>query len=226
MKKRTLFFLFIIILQSVNAQQLIEKSKTILQLKNGLELHCYKAFSFNSTEIDNYYFTPVNIHFAITDSGEKAHSLMVYKDANNQIKGGIMHWILSWGIDQNSINEARIQLKSRRGNKAYLVGSVMPEKSDIMTDFEILGSSQLAKLLQTSVVSQGKVPLISNAKIAVAFRFSKDGASKIKELMSTYSEQKTTYVIMRFTLILKKTNGRLYKKQIQIKKNLQNLLYQ
>ncbi len=225
MYKIRFFVLFIFLIKISIAQQLIEKSAVHLRLQDGLVLTCYKANSLQNTGMNHYYYVPVNIRFSNTNSGDKAYSIMIYKDKNNQIKGGIMHWLLSWGVSRQQLAEARRKLKTLKGKNAQLEGAVLPDKTNTGTDFEITGNTSLAGILQAAVVSRGNVPLVSNAKMAIAFKFSKKEASGIEKLFSNYREQKNTYVTMRFLLHFKKPDGNMYDKELSVKQNLQNLLY-
>lgn len=209
-------------LQSIQAQLLLENSKQTIRLKDGIELNCYKAYSMTTIDSDAYYYLPTNINFPITKSGDKSYSLLVYKDENEKIKGAIMHWLVSWGLSKSQKNEAQLLLKSKAGSNAKLMGVVLAEKNK--DDFEIQGKNKLSEILNKALASKGNVPLTPNSKIAVAYKFTKEDALKIDELFHNRKEQNETYIIMRFLVSFKKSNGSIYKKTIIIKQNLQTLI--
>ena len=211
-------------LQSIHAQLLLENSKQTLVLKNGVKLNCYKSHSTNVNTNDSYYYLPTNIHFSITKTGDKSYSLIVYKDNNREIKGGIMHWLVTWGLTNKQKEEAQLLLKSKVGGKAKLMGAVLSEKDNSKQDFEIRGTNELSKVLNRSMVNRGNVPLIPNSKIAIAFKFSKEDAQNIDDFFVNYNEKKATQISMQFVVSFKKSNGIIYKKNISIQQNLQNCL--
>lgn len=224
LKQTYKLILFLLLVQNSDAQQLIENTKLSFQLKDGTVLNCYNPYSMNGETNNTYYYLPTNIHFVNVQSGEKSYALLVYKDENEQIKGGIMHWILSWGLNSAQNEEAIAILKSKRGSSANLIGAVLSEKDQSKADFQIMGTNQLSKILNTALVERGSVPLVSNAKLAVAFKFTKEEAKSINDLFTRYNEQKETSIQMQFLVTFKKQNGKNYKKNVLIKQNLQALI--
>jgi len=219
----TLLFI-VLFFQHAIAQQLLENTKLSLRLRDGIELNCYKPFSMNDNTKSSYYYLPTNIHFSTNPQGEKSHSLIVYKDENEQIKGAIMHWLLSWGLNKNQKEEASALLKVEVGNDANLIGAILAEKDQSKADFEIIGNNQLSKILNTAMVNRGNVPLIANSKIAIALKFTKDEAIHIHDLFTSSKEQKETNIQMKFLVSFKKPTGRTYQKNITISQNLKSLM--
>jgi len=222
-KWTTYGFFFLMLFQNSFAQQLIENSKLSLCLNNGIEVECYESFSFN-TKSNEYYYLPTKLHFTETKSGDKSLSLLIYKDKNDKIEGAIMHWLLSWGLSSVEKNELSNLLKAKIGEEAKLMGAVLMVKSESKPDFEILGSNKLSPLLSLNTVNRGKAPNIANASMAIAFSFDKDEASTLENVFHDKKEQRTTNIVMRFTASFKKTNGQFYKKNIELKQNLQTLI--
>lgn len=221
MKQRLTYYLIlnILLLQSVYSQVLQENTKVNLQLDEGIELVCYQS----NTDVNSYYYLPVNMHFSIAKTGGKEYSLLVYKDENQIIKGGIMHWLLTWGIKKEQKLKAEALLRLKTGKETKLMGAVLAERST-SNNFEIQGNSKLSKLLNKTMVNKGNTPLIPNSKIAIAFNFSKDQATSINSLFENKNELKQTYVSMHVLVSFIKTNGKIYKKNITIKQNLQTLI--
>jgi len=221
--KYHLLIIILLISKVVNAQNLIETSELQLSLKDGTKLYCYQPYSMGKNTTNTYYYLPTNIHFPTTKSGKKSYSLLIYKDDTEEIKGGIMHWLLTWGLSQKQRKEAENMLKSKVGPNATLMGAVLPESVSGKDDFEIKGSNKLSQILRASIVNRGKTPLLSHSKIAIAFKFSKGNAIQIKDLYENKKEKKETYILMHFLVSFKKHDGRITRKIITIKQNLQSL---
>lgn len=215
--------LLMLLFQTSNAQQLIESTELIFRLKDGSEINCYKSYSMNGETTNSYYYLPTNIHFSTTKSGDKSYSLIVYKDENEQILGGIMHWLVTWGLSAKQKEEVRLLIKSKVGSNAKFMGAVLPEKDTSKDDFEIIGTNKLSIMLNSAMVNKGNVPLIPNSKIAIAFKFTKEQAIKINDLFTNYKEKKATQISMRFLVSFKEINGRTFKKNIIITHDLLTL---
>ena len=211
------------VIQNTDAQTLIASSELKIETKDGTELICYNPYSMSRNTRNSYYYLPTNIHFSTTKSGAKSYSLLVYKDGNEQVEGGIMHWLLTWGLTKDQRMEAERILKSKVGKDALLMGAVMAEKSTSYS-FEIQGTNRLSKLLKIAIVSKGNTPLIPNSKIAIAFKFSKKQATSINNLFGNPNELQQCVVLMHFLVSFKKVNGKIYKRDITIKQNLQTIL--
>lgn len=222
-------YILILLLCSSNAlksQNLYADEYEDFTLADGLEIRVHKKWGLNS-DTNQYYYIPVNLKFSTTKNMEPEFSFLTYK--NGEItEGAIMHFLMSWGLTKNQLNEAQDSLIVIKGEDAKLMGGVLPEVVDANIGFTIEGKSSLVQILNESKVSIGKTPAMSNTKIAASFQFKKEDAEIINEVLDENgSDLKNISISITYILNFRKNDSRIYcKREHKLKKNFYELLNQ
>ncbi|XLS29591.1 hypothetical protein ACJD0Z_01940 [Flavobacteriaceae bacterium M23B6Z8] len=187
------------------AQLLEEDSKKQITLAEGLVVTFAKKVSgYDSTE-EAYFYLPVNLTFSMGKKGVPEFSWLTYREGN-EISGGVLHFLVRWGLDKNQLKEADSLLKSALGEDILLMGGVMPEASFTQQKIAIEGTSKLAKILQNSKATFGKTALLPNTKMAASFHMNANDAEDFELLLNNDDELTKTFLIVSFQLKFRKPN--------------------
>jgi hypothetical protein len=159
------------------AQQLDDKSKTEVILSDNTHLILYKAYS-SGQDANIYYYLPVNLH--VSFNGNKPEiSLLLYND--NENKGGILHFLLSWGLTRLQEEEARNLLNKKLNDTTMIAGSVLADAAPV--SFKITSDDGIAGILRGALTQNSQVPLIPGSKLAASFKLSDKEAILINEVI-------------------------------------------
>ncbi len=191
---------------SNSASQVLHSDSLMdITLSDGLKVSfAKKANSFESVE-EAYYYLPVNLTFSTSKKGDPEFSFMAYKEGR-EISGGVLHFLVRWGLTSNQLKEADSLLKVVSGEEIVLMGGVMPEPSVPQGTISIEGSSKLATILKNSKATLGQVALLPNTKMASSFHLSRDDAKNFERLLNDNDELKQTLLVLAFELKFRKSN--------------------
>lgn len=131
-----------------------------------------------------YYYLPTNLRISFKEASTPEFLFMAWKnEGSTQIDGGILHWLLTWGLTKNDEKFVRDFLIAKVDSNAVLKGVLTftaPNK------YQFLGkNTELIALLQRSLSSGGIIPSEPSGKSASSFRFSTEDARTIEQLIHT-----------------------------------------
>jgi hypothetical protein len=210
---------------SLSAQLLDAANITSIQLSEGTQLNIAKKISgFDQVE-EAYYYLPANLNFSRSKSNEPEFSYLTYKEGE-EITGGILHFLIKWGLTRDQLKEADSLLKNVKGNEAILMGAVMPEAETPLQSFTVEGDSKIAGILNNSKSTIGKVALLPHTKMAASFHINKEDALPLQQMLQNNSgELEEVYLVLNFKLKFKEPNKPgIVIAPYQIKENFKNLL--
>ncbi|WP_340200863.1 hypothetical protein [Ascidiimonas sp. W6] len=185
------------VLEMENIQQFILADGTHIKIAK-------KRSGFDETE-EAYYYLPAKIDFSKSKQGAPEFSFLAYKQGG-EITGGILHFLVQWGLDKNQLYEADSLLKAKQGTKAILMGAVMPEASVPAKNIRVEGNLQMAQILNNSKSTKGKVTLLPHSKMASSFHLSRADAISFQKLLSDNNNLKNTFLVFDFQLKFKEAN--------------------
>jgi hypothetical protein len=126
---------------------------------------------------NRYYYLPVGLRLGARQDGTPEFLFLKYTTeksaAQGGLSGGLMHFLMEWGLTPKQEQELRSRLKTQ--HKAVLVGAV-PLQDAEEASFQIISASLSDKELAPALVMSGKAPLIPGGKAAAASRLSPEGA--------------------------------------------------
>ncbi len=216
-------FLMLFITLNCIGQILLKESEITLNLKNSIEVKCYQKYIDN--DFNSYYYIPVNLRFSKNNKSKPEFSFLLYKDKNNNPQGGIMHWLLTWGLTKTQLLEANKLLKLSKGNKAKIVGSVFPELFHEKREIIIEGKSKQAQIIKKSATNFGKIPTLANSKSASSFNFNSGDALEIQNTLKSPIKLKEIIISMCFKLQFKSSQTHsLITEKYYIKNNFYQLI--
>ena len=218
----------LMILGSVSYAQTLDATKqTTIVLSDNSKIVVYKKATSFDENSDEYYSLPSHLKFSKNQLKEPEFSLVTYDDAKGNL-GGILHFLISWGLTLSQREEVQKELEKKAGEQARFMGPIIPEIDTNQPYLTISGKSELVEILNNSATSIGRVTTFPNAKSASSFKLSNEDAQTIETLIKSNSKNlKTLFLTMNFIIRFKGKNGYgLSQESYQIQENLHTLLNQ
>lgn len=158
-----------------------------------------KVFVF-ATYSDNpdfhpYYYLPTNLHVSYKNGVPEFSFISYKKDENSDIEGGLMHFLLSWGL--NSEQDSTLNVLFRQ--KADSLGTLMGAMNVTAQAFEITTDKPIAKVLRKTLSSTAKVPSYAGGKMAVSFRLDGEETKAIQKAIQNPKSVEDINLEFRFT---------------------------
>lgn len=196
-----------------------------ITLSDGLQIKTYKKWNSIDEDDQEYYYLPVNLRMGATKDNQPEFSFLEY-DGGAIESGAIVHFLITWGLTKNQLNETQDSLRTAKGEYARLMGAVMPEAVNPDVGFTIDGKSDLVEILNRSITGIGKTIEMPNAKIAASFQLNKNDAKVFgNALKSNDKELKYIEINLHYTLNFK-DNGVNVTTELTLNKNFYELLNQ
>lgn len=138
-----------------------------------------------------YYYLPVNLRLSRrTDGVPEFLFLKFTTEARAEaggVSGGLMHFLMEWGLTAEQETELREKLKKANPN-GELMGAVPMEAEGEGGTFQIVSATLSDNKMTTALVNSGKAPLVPGGKAAAAARLSAEGAQL---LAATFEKQRS-----------------------------------
>ena len=207
------------------AQILDAKEKVTIALDTKERIVLYKKADAFDEQTMNYYYLPCLLKLSTSVAGTSEYSFVQYKE-RNKIQGGLLHFLVKWGLSSKQLSLADSLLKVEKGEEAKLMGAVTLEPIEGEEHMSIQGEKGLAALLLRSKPQLGKVPLYPHAKSAVAFHLSAEDAIELGNVLQANSSTlEDLYISLSFGVQFR-VNYQIGTIPFQLKENLRKLLNQ
>ncbi len=221
-----ILILFLMSTYVLKSQRLYVEAYEDITLSDGLKIRVHEKWG-HSNDANQYYYEPVNLRFSITKNEDPEFSFLAYKDGHDT-SGAIMHFLISWGLTKNQLNEAQDSLVQAKGINAKIMGAVLPKVVNAEIGFTIEGKSSLAQILKRALVSVGKTPTMPNTKIAASFQFNKEDAEIFQNALNENGDElKDVSISIPYILNFRKKENNMYcRREHKLQKNIYKLLNQ
>lgn len=119
-----------------------------------------------------YYYLPCNYHISTKGSRRAPEiSLVTWKDDDaGEIEGGILHFLIQWGLTAEDEKNITKILRADRDSTAVLMGSAIITSQ---SGPDIVGDDNLATILRESLTNTPGSPTTPGSKVAFSFKLSK-----------------------------------------------------
>jgi hypothetical protein len=176
---------------SLNGQVLDAKSKRLVSLRDGTPVLIFSSIKDPSS----YYYLPRKIQVAC-NKGVPEISLMIYRNDRNEITGGILHVLMTWGLTAVQEKEAQNIITNRIDSLGYLkgAGDITLRTGELEFDDENL----FAKGLEKSSTLTVKVPTLPVHKTAASFNLSPLVARFLVDELNSPQESKRIRMRARY----------------------------
>lgn len=131
----------------------------------------------------HYYYLPMNFQLAEKE-GVPEISLLLYRDKNNRLSGGLLHVLITWGLtpkQELKLNQLLFEIDST----GIFMG---PAEVNFQMDTEVkISGDGLSSLLISSATSPIKISSTGLHKTAASFRFSGNDAQTVWDVINKKS---------------------------------------
>lgn len=174
-----------------SAQSLDGESVQILTLTGGVRVKLYASLENRS----RYYYVPLTLQLAQGRGRSPEVSLMLYRDKDANVSGGILHALFTWGLTPVQLSEITTALL-RKDSLAVLGGAADIEfktgelecnGKDVFAN-ELLAVSQMPVRLPREAIHKTAASFNLTANLAETFHHQlKSGPSKTSAFVGRYS---------------------------------------
>jgi hypothetical protein len=200
------------------AQDMTRSSRYTDVLKSGSRVTLYAMRDCASC----YYYLPTNFAIARKSDGTPEISLITWKnDENSKVIGGILHFLVSWGIGQEDEACISSRLRSKVDSSAVVMGPALVHATLDSPKFS--KDDDLANLLISHLTAVPTVPTTPGAKMAFSFRFGEDAIERLMKYVDTPTKAVTNLVLV-YTYMLVEDNGLTTQHEVQLELRLADIL--
>jgi hypothetical protein len=164
----------------------IELDKAPLQIGNAL---LFK----DQAEAGAYYYMPNQPRLAFWPDGTPKLTFLKYtKAGKEEAKGGILHFFVKYGLDEQELAKVRQELAKQEPG-AKLKGPIVFKKGTFMV---ISAAAGEGGVFTRKIIGEGKAPLITGSEVSVSIAVTPEGAAFLEEAL----RQPTYPVSVRFDM--------------------------
>jgi hypothetical protein len=164
----------------------VELDKAPLQIGNAL---LFK----DQAEAGAYYYMPNQPRLAYWPDGTPKLTFLKYtKAGKEEAKGGILHFFVKYGLDEQELNKVRQDLVKQEPT-AKLKGPIVFKKGTFIVVSAAAGEGGV---FTRKIIGEGKAPLITGSEVSVSIAVTPEGAAFLEEAL----RQPTYPVSVRFDM--------------------------
>jgi len=164
----------------------VELDKAPLQIGNAL---LFK----DQAEAGAYYYMPNQPRLAFWPDGTPKLTFLKYtKAGKEEAKGGILHFFVKYGLDEQELAKVRQELTKQEPG-AKLKGPIVFKKGTFQV---ISAAAGEGGVFTRKIIGEGKAPLITGSEVSVSIAVTPEGAAFLEEAL----RQPTYPVSVRFDM--------------------------
>ncbi len=142
-----------------------------------------------------YYYVPDQPRLATRSDGTPEFTFIKYTKTDSTTRGGVIHFLVTWGFTDNELRSAESALKSV-DTEAKLAGPV-PFKEGT---FQIISATAGKDgIFNRRIVGEGKAPLLPGQKAAVSIALTEEGASLLWESFQNPTSDVSVQYVLKFS---------------------------
>ncbi|MGB9906186.1 MAG: tetratricopeptide repeat protein [Candidatus Saccharicenans sp.] len=142
-----------------------------------------------------YYYVPDQPRLATKRDGTPEFTFIKYTKTDSTSKGGVIHFLVTWGFTSGELNSAESALKSV-DPQAKLAGPV-PFKEGT---FQIISATAGKDgIFNRRIVGEGKAPVLPGQKAAVSIALTEEGASLLWESFKNPTSDVSVQYVLKFS---------------------------
>ncbi len=189
-KLKFFHFLFIVIFILISAVGMLAE----VALEEVVQAGRY-VFYRDHADPHKYYYVPDQPRLATRRDGTPEFSFIKYTKTDSSTKGGVIHFLVTWGYTDSELRSAESALKSV-DPQAKLAGPV-PFKE---ANFQIISATAGKDgLFNRRIVGEGKAPVMPNQKAAVSIALTEEGASLLWESFKNPTSDISVQYVLKFS---------------------------
>lgn len=136
--------------------------------------------------LNQYYYFPINLRLANKKDGTPEISFLGIKesaeDSERKYSGGILHFLLTWGLDASQMDEADSLLKADINPKGAIWGAVplLHIKGGDQPLLKAETENDYVEILEQHLKSRAAIPTYPGGKWAASCKFEGEEAEKME----------------------------------------------
>jgi len=151
----------------------IELDRPTLQVGNAI---LYK----DHAEANAYYYMPNLPRLAYWPDGTPKLTFLKYtKAGKEEAKGGILHFFVKYGLDEQELAKVRAEL-AKIDKAAKLKGPIIFKKGTFVV---ISAAAGEGGVFTRKIIGEGKAPLVSGSEVSVSIAVTPEGAAFLEEAL-------------------------------------------
>jgi hypothetical protein len=173
MKNRVILLLCVFLLTPMLLKAEVLLDKAPLQVGNAILLG-------DSASPNTFYYIPNRPRIATWQDGTPKLTFLKYTKAGEQeLKGGILHFFVTYSLTSQELQNVRSGLK-KINPKAILKGPVIFKKGTFAVISAAVGEGGA---FTRKVIGEGKAPLVSGSEVSVSIAVTPEGAAFLDEAL-------------------------------------------
>jgi len=141
-----------------------------------------------------YYYVPDAPRLATKADGSPEFTFIKYTKTDGETKGGILHFLVTWGLTAAEISAAQALLR-QQDPQAKIAGPV-PFKEGL---FRVISSTAgEGGLFNRRIIGEGKAPILPGQKAAVSIALTPEGASLLWESFKNPTSDVSVMYTLKF----------------------------
>jgi hypothetical protein len=131
-------------------------------------------------EPNAYFYMPNQVRLAYWPDGIPKLTFLKYtKAGKEEVKGGILHFFVKYGLDDQELATVRQEL-AKINKIAKLKGPIVFKKGTFMVVSAAVGEGGV---FTRKIIGEGKAPLITGSEVAVSIAVTPEGAAFLEEAL-------------------------------------------
>ncbi len=153
------------------------------------------AFYRDHADPHKYYYVPGEPRLAMKRDGTPEFTFIKYSKTGGDIKGGIVHFLVTWGLSDGELMSAGSALQMI--DPQAKVSGPVPFKEG---SFKIVSATAgEGGLFNVKVCGEGKAPIMPNQKAAVSIALTQEGATLLWESFKNPTSDVSVMFMMKYT---------------------------
>lgn len=167
--------------------------------KEQLKLAPMQRLANSTTGGRRYYYLPTNLRLAKRPDGVPEFLFMKFTTERSEAQGGVngalMHFLMLYGLTPEQERELKAKLTETHDT---LLGAMRMTSNPQAQNFAVTSATMKDETMTKSLITSGRAPLLSGERIAVASRFTGNGA----QLMASTLEKARSIADCSITMVL------------------------
>ena len=200
----------------VIGQSLREDTRVTISLSTGVNVTLFAAGDCRNC----FYYVPTALRLSRKADRTPEISLVTWNDDLEQVAGGILHFLIRWGLEAEEEVELLARIREDHDSLAVVMG---PASVTTAARAAFSGDDSLAEVLQACLTSSSGAATTPGSAMAFSFRFGKDEIKRFLESLSDLSRT-TSSLRITYAYILTRTSGQRVDRETTLSLPLSDIL--
>lgn len=200
----------------VVGQSLREDTRVTISLSTGVNVTLFAAGDCRNC----FYYVPAALRLSRKADRTPEISLVTWNDDLDQVTGGILHFLVRWGLEAEEELELLARIREDHDSLAVIMGP-----ASVTTPGRAVfgGDDALATILKTCLTSSSGAATTPGSAMAFSFRFGRDEIKRFLESLSDLSRT-TSSLRIAYAYLLTRPSGQRVDRETTLSLPLSEIL--